>query len=97
MNFITIQSEGSLISADLLSQIYSGQTKGQRTDDFGLNGKLRLTDEIAACWSDARAYWEAFQHGLRRIKEEESGASVTREQWILPLLRSLGFEGIPVC
>jgi len=31
---------------------------------------------------------------MGRIKEGDSGATVTREQWILPLLRTLGFEGI---
>lgn len=94
MNLTTVQSEGSLISADLLSEIYAGTAPGQQPRDFGLTGSVRLTDEMAACWSDARAYWEAFQHGLRRVREEESGASVTREQWILPLLRAMGFEGI---
>ena len=94
MNFTTIQSEGSLISADLLVEIYSGAAYGQKPGDFSLNSITNLTDEIAASWSDAKAYWEAFQHGLRRLKEEESGATVTREQWILPLLRTLGFEGI---
>jgi len=94
MNLTTIQSEGALISADLLSEIYSGEAVGQSTNDFELNGTIRLTDEIAACWSDAKAYWEASQHGLRKIREGLSGATVTREQWILPLLRTLGFEGI---
>ena len=91
MTFLTVQSEGSLISADMLSEIYYGEAIGQRANEFGLNGKIRLTDEIAASWSDARAFWEAFQHGLRKGK---SDASVTREQWILPFLRSLGFKGI---
>jgi len=94
MNLNTIKSEGSLIPADLLDSIYAGEPKGQKAGDFGLNGKVRLIDEIASCWSDAKAYWEAFQHGLDRLKEGESGATVTREQWILPLLRTLGFEGI---
>jgi len=94
MNFTAIQSEGSLISADLLSQIQSAEAVGQKSSDFGLNGKVRLIDEIAACWSDAKAYWAAFQHGLGRIKDTETGATQTREQWILPLLRTLGFEGI---
>ncbi|HWR59143.1 MAG TPA: hypothetical protein VN328_09670, partial [Thermodesulfovibrionales bacterium] len=94
MNFNTIRSEGSLISADLLSAIQSGEAHGQKSADFGIDGKIRLIDEIAACWSDAKAYWEAFQHGLNRIKEGDTGATVTREQWILPLLRTLGFEGI---
>ena len=94
MNLNTIKSEGSLIPADLLDSIYAGEPKGQKAGDFGLNGKVRLIDEIASCWSDAKAYWEAFQHGINRVNKEESGATVTREQWILPLLRTLGFEGI---
>lgn len=94
MNFNTIRSEGSLVSADLLSAIQSGEAHGQKSADFGIDGKVRLIDEIAACWSDAKAYWAAFQHGMGRIKEGDTGATVTREQWILPLLRTLGFEGI---
>lgn len=94
MNLNTIRSEGSLISADLLSAIHSGEAYGQKAGDFGVDGKIRLIDEIAACWSDAKAYWAAFQHGMGRVKEGDSGATVTREQWILPLLRTLGFEGI---
>ncbi|MFQ5455357.1 MAG: Eco57I restriction-modification methylase domain-containing protein [Nitrospirota bacterium] len=94
MNFSTIRSEGAIIPYELLSHIQSGEVHGQRASDFGLDGKIRLSDEIAACWSDARAYWESFMHGLGRTKQGESGATPTREQWILPLLRTLGFDGI---
>jgi len=94
MKLITIQSEGSLISAEILSEIYSGEVIGQKAKDFILDKNIRLTDEIAVCWADAKAFWEAFKHSLRKISEEQTGASQTREQWILPLLRTLGFEGI---
>ena len=94
MKFTTIQSEGSLISAEVLSEIYSGEENGQKPKDFALDKNVRLTDEIAACWADSKAFWEAFKHSLRKIAEEQTGASQTREQWILPLLRTLGFEGI---
>jgi hypothetical protein len=62
LSFNTIRSEGSLISADLLDQIHSGEASGQKSTDFGLDGKIRIIDEIAACWSDAKAYWEAFRN-----------------------------------
>lgn len=94
MQLNTIKSEGSLIPSDLLETIYTGDAPGQKAVDFGIHGKVRLIDEIASCWSDAKAYWEAFQHGINRVKDGESGATVTREQWILPLLRTLGFDGI---
>lgn len=68
MKFSTVRSEGSLISADLLDRIYSGEAPGQTSADFGLDGKIRLIDEIAACWSDAKAYWQAFQNRFNRKK-----------------------------
>lgn len=37
MNFSTIQSEGSLISADLLMEIASGTAQGQQPADFGVS------------------------------------------------------------
>jgi len=94
MKLTTIQSEGSLISAEILAEIYSGEAIGQKAKDFSLDKNVRLTDEIAACWADAKAFWEAFKHSVRKITEKQTGASQTREQWILPLLRTLGFEGI---
>lgn len=94
MNFSTVILEGSLISSDLLEEIYSGEAPGQKIRDFNLDARTRLTDEIAASWSDARVYWESFKHGMTRVREGDSGATVTREQWILPLLRSMGFDDI---
>ena len=69
MNFTTIHFEGSLISADLLVEIYQGDAPGQKSKDFSLNGKLRLTDEIAASWSDARAYWDSFKKHIDALLE----------------------------
>jgi len=94
MKFNTIQSEGSLISAEIISEIYSGEANGQKANDFALDKNIRLTDEIAACWADAKAYWVAFKHSLRKISDTKTGASQTREQWILPLLRNLGFDEV---
>ena len=89
MKYITIESEGLLISPEVLQKISIGSAEGQKPADFSLDKKTRLTDEIAASWSDALAYWEAYQHSLSRLNEAESAARPTREQWILPLLRSL--------
>jgi len=94
MNFNTIQIEGSLISADLLENIYTGEAAGQKVTDFNLKDSIRLNEETAACWAEIRDYWKAFQHGLARVSETDSGASVTREQWMLPLLRVLGFNNV---
>ncbi len=97
MGYVTIESEGLLISPEVLQKIAAGEADGQKPADFGLDNKTRFMDEMASCWSDALAYWDAFQHALSRQKEGDSGATATREQWILPLLRTLGFGKLAFC
>ncbi|GIV95662.1 MAG: hypothetical protein KatS3mg057_0319 [Herpetosiphonaceae bacterium] len=91
MSFTTIITEGNLIPADLLERIASGEAEGQQPADFGLERSRRLTDEIAAAWSDARAHWESFQRRLRRLNSADPATSLTREHWITPLLELLGY------
>ncbi len=81
--------EGSLIGAELLDEIASGKAPGQKPADFNLDTR-HLTDEIAAAWTDARAFWSAFQRQLARPNKNETG--LTRDQWLIPLLRLLGYE-----
>ncbi|RMF29409.1 MAG: hypothetical protein D6759_13900 [Chloroflexi bacterium] len=94
MNTTAVLTEGGLISADILEQIAAGEAQGQRPQDFGLPRTARLADEIATAWGDARAYWEAFQRRLQRLPEDDPATTVTREQWVIPLLGSLGYENL---
>jgi hypothetical protein len=94
MAYSCIHIEGGLIPAELIDEISTGDAPGQQPGDFGLPPGVRLTDEIAAAWADARIYWEAFQRGLRRAAEDDPATSITREQWILPLLRALGYHDL---
>src|SRR4051794_33414203 len=94
MSFSTIRIEGGLLSAELLEQVALGEAKSQRPEDFGLEKSRRLTDEIAAAWSDARAYWDSLQRARRRVPEGDPATTPTREQWVVPLLRSLGYPQV---
>ena len=46
---------------------------------------------LPAAWGDARIYWMSLKHGLRRLRSDDPATTVTREQWMLPLLRTLGY------
>jgi len=93
MSFTCVKIEGGLLSPDILEQIAAGEeTIGQRPQDFGLDRNVRLSDEIARAWSDVRAFWEAFQRILQRLPEDDPATSDTRERWMVPLLRVLGYE-----
>ncbi len=93
MKFTTIKSEGGLIPFDILEKIYSGDIIGQSAKDFGIENGTVL-DEISKSWKAARTFYGAFQLRLNRLKPDDSTVRDTREQWIIPLLESLGFPKV---
>lgn len=90
--FPSIRIEGGLLGPDVLDQLLAAQLPGQRSADFGLDGKRNLTDEIASIFADTRALWEIFQHRLERLPESDIATRVTRDAWIIPFLGLLGYE-----
>ena len=93
MKFTTVKSEGGLIPFDILERIYSGDIIGQSARDFGIETGSVL-DEISKAWKAARTFYNAFQLRLNRLKAEDSTVRDTREQWIIPLLESIGFPNV---
>lgn len=90
MSYTCIRIEGGLVSPDFLERIH--EMEGQKgPTDFGLDRRRSLVDEITSVWSDARSYWDAFQRRLRR-EHGESTTTITREQWVIPLLEAMGYE-----
>lgn len=92
VNWVGLQIEGNLIAPDLTAELLAGEVKGQASENFGFGKSDKLADEIAIAWGDAKAYWTAFQRMLARLPEEETATTITREYWVVPLLRSLGFD-----
>ncbi len=94
MKYSSVEMEGSLIPPETLDEIVLGEAPGQKPQDFGLSKKTDLDNEIAASWSDARGYWAVFKAALPKLEKGKSSVSLTRDLWMLPLLRSLGFTDI---
>ena len=92
MPYTTITTEGGLLPADILDAIAAGELEGQRPEDFGLERARNLSDRISAAWQAARGQWALFQSYLADLPAGETGTSETREQWVLPLLRILGYQ-----
>ncbi len=87
--YVGIRSEGGLIPTDILDQIAQEKLPGQQAKDFGLPATKRLTDEIARAWSDAQDYWHIFSRRIASLPENETGTTITREKWAVPLLTDL--------
>ncbi len=91
---LNIHIEGNLIAPDITADLISGDFKGQSVEDFGFSKTAKIADEIALAWGDAKAYWIAFQRRLVRLDENDLATSLTREQWTIPLLESLGYSPV---
>jgi hypothetical protein len=94
MAYASVAVEGGLFPSDLLDRIATGDAEGQRAGDFGINGSRRLADEIQSAFSDARSFWDAFERRLQRSRESKT--TLTREDWVIPLLELLGFGHLVV-
>jgi hypothetical protein len=90
--FSTLKLEGGLIGYDIIERITAGEECGQKPADFGFDTRSRLSDEIAAAWSDARDLWHVLERRLDRLPQDDPATSVTRDQWVIPLLSSFGYE-----
>ncbi len=91
---LAVQIEGNLLAPDMTADVMAGSIKGQTPSDFGFSKTDKLADEIAVAWGDAKVYWAAFQRALTRLNQTDVATSVTREQWVVPLLRSLGYDPV---
>lgn len=91
-SFPAIRIEGGLFGSEFLEQLFAGGLPGQKPQDFGLDGKRNLTDEVAAVFADARAQWEVFKRRLERLSADYPATSVTRDAWVIPFLSLLGYE-----
>jgi len=88
MAYETLTVEGGLFPGDLLERVASGEAEGWGSTSFSTG--QRLGEQVQAAFSDACAYWDAFQH--RRQRSRESATSLTRGYWVIPLLEALGYE-----
>lgn len=90
-----IRIEGGIYPGDLPERLAAGEMPGQKkAADFGLPPSAALLEEIGSAWSDAQVFWRALKHAMERAGEQATGVTETREQWMGPLLKSLGYSDL---
>jgi type I restriction-modification system DNA methylase subunit len=92
MNYTAINIQGNIISTEILEKIRTEDIRHQTAKDFNLPPKTTVRDEIGIAWAAARAYWQAFSVRRDRLQPNDSGTSETRQGWIIPFLKELGYE-----
>ncbi|TDQ33377.1 Eco57I restriction-modification methylase domain-containing protein [Zeaxanthinibacter enoshimensis] len=93
MNYASINIQGNIISSEILDKIRSEEKfKHQSPESFGLSRSASLRDEIGLAWSILRTHWQAYKKRLETLPKGDTGTSLTREKWILPLLTEIGYQ-----
>lgn len=92
MSFSSINIQGNIVSSEILDKIRNEDIKYQTPADFALPKNTSVRDEVGIAWAAARAHYTAFKLRVERLSESETGTSETRNSWILPLLRELGYD-----
>src|SRR6266542_1541501 len=92
--FTTVRTEGRLLPPDLLARIVAGDRDlgGVGPTAYGLAATDRLGEAASRAWNRTKGPWQSFTAMREILKDDETGVTETREQWIFPLLRELGFE-----
>ena len=92
MAFSSIIIQGNIISSEIINKIRNDDEKFQTPADFALDRKTAVRDEIGVAWNAAKAHYTAFTLRAARLHEGDTGASETRNSWMIPLLRTLGYD-----
>ena len=92
MDFSSISIQGNIISSGIIDKIRNDDEKFQAPADFGLDRKTALRDEIGVAWAAAKAHYSAFRLRAARLQDSDTGASETRNSWMIPLFRILGYD-----
>ena len=91
--FSTITSSGMLLPIDLLVRIADGNAKlpGLTPDAYHLRSGERLNEAASRAWTQCKAAWDSFRRKLAALPASDTGTTLTRNEWLLPLFQELDY------
>ncbi|MGN0102261.1 MAG: hypothetical protein ACI39C_15095 [Dietzia sp.] len=92
-DFTTIRTVGSTLPPDLLDRLIAGDAALGSLEGSSYHLLPGETPRAAAqrSWTYLKQAWSALRAQLERLPEGDPAIGVTREAWLYPLLRELGF------
>src|SRR5690606_34634571 len=90
-SFVGVRVQGGLLPAELLSRIAAGALDGQTSADYHLAPGETFREAANRAWAYLTGVWAAYRQAAERLPESDRGTTLTRERWLLILLRELGF------
>uniref|UniRef100_A0A7V2ZKH4 site-specific DNA-methyltransferase (adenine-specific) n=1 Tax=Ignavibacterium album TaxID=591197 RepID=A0A7V2ZKH4_9BACT len=93
ISFATITTKGALFPVDFLEKLAAGDRNldGLTPESYYLNENEKLNEAISRSWKNVLGYWKNFQSAKSKLSATDRGTSETREKWLLPLFKELGY------
>jgi hypothetical protein len=92
----TVRTVGGIFPADLLDAVLTGtDLPGLGPDEFHLTGGLTPREAANRAWSVLRGAWANYRQALDARPGDDPAVGLTRERWLLLLLRELGYRRVP--
>ncbi len=91
--FSSITTAGLLLPVDLLTRVGSMDRSlpGMTPADYHIPGSIRLNEAATAAYTRALAYWNSFRKKFDALPASDTGTTLTRDEWLLPLFDCLGY------
>jgi hypothetical protein len=97
-DFTTIRTVGGLLPPDLLARVVAGDRDlaGLTSSDYHLAAGETPREAANRAWSYLTGVWATFRAARDRLPAGDPAVGLTRERWLLVLLRELGYGRIPI-
>ncbi len=94
-SFVGVRVQGGLLPAELLSRIAAGALPGQASADYHLAAGETVREAANRAWAYLTGVWAAYRQAAAKLPEGDRGTTLTRERWLLILLRELDYGRVP--
>ncbi len=91
--FSTIRTEGAMLPSDILVRVASGDKSlgGLRRAVLSSGRREKIGEATNRAWNRLQAAWLNFQSAREKLAAGDTGTSLTRERWLLPLFQLLDY------
>lgn len=92
-----VRTVGAALPADVLARVVDpkGGLPGIAADDYELEIGVTPVEAANRAWSVLTGAWVGYRAARDRLPEADRATSLTRDKWLLVLLRELGFGRVP--
>ncbi len=91
--YTSVRTEGALLPADILARIAAGDATlgGLDPASYHLDPSEKIGEATNRAWNRLQARWTSFETERAKLAPADTGISLTRERWLLPLFEELKF------